>query len=163
MKGFKTDAHFWYNVWLSAERPVNCVLHDIMKHTRNIFHLMLRKCKRATETIRKNKILDACLNGNGDLFYEIKKMRNVKTKFASSMDGRTEDILSNFADIYSKLYNEVDDREEIAMINEEIADGVSEDGLSEANKVTPKLVKEAMKKLKCDKGDAHFNFTSEWS
>ena len=37
--------------------------------------------------MRKNKPLDSCLNGKGDLFNEIKKMRKIKTPVASSSAG----------------------------------------------------------------------------
>ena len=46
-----------------------------MKHTRNKYHYEVRKCRNAEESIRKNQLLDACFNGGGDLFDEIKKMK----------------------------------------------------------------------------------------
>ena len=58
--------------------------------------MMIRKCKRAKEEISKNKLLNACVNGDGDLFNEVKRMRKHKPKVASSMDGNTEDIPSHF-------------------------------------------------------------------
>ena len=56
-----------------------------MKHTRNVYHYHLRKCKKAEKSIRRNRLLDACLNGNGELFEEIKKMRKSEPVVASSM------------------------------------------------------------------------------
>ena len=56
VKCLKDKAFFWYNVWLSAGKPVNCELHSIMKRTRNVFHMMIRKCKRAKEEMSKNKL-----------------------------------------------------------------------------------------------------------
>ena len=65
-----------------------------MKRTRNIFHYQVRKVKKACDTISKNKLLDACINGNGDLFAEIKKMRNSEPLVANSMDGVIVGIIS---------------------------------------------------------------------
>ena len=71
VKAVREEASFWYNVWLSADKPIDCELHRIMKRTRNIYHMMIRKCKRAKEEISKNKLLNACVNGEGDLFEEV--------------------------------------------------------------------------------------------
>ena len=75
MKPYKEDAYFWHSIWNSAGRPINTQLHNIMKRTRNRYHMEFKKCKRTEQTIKKSKLLDACLNGNGDLFKEIKLMR----------------------------------------------------------------------------------------
>ena len=60
--------------------------------------------------IRRNKLLDACINGNGDIFTEIKKIRQNKPVVAVSMDNVKEGIPNHFKDIYSKLYNSVGDK-----------------------------------------------------
>ena len=75
VKPFRDEAYFWHQVWQSAGRPLNTQLHLIMKRTRNIYHYNIRKCKKAENSIRRNRLLDACINGNGDIFKEIKKMR----------------------------------------------------------------------------------------
>ena len=106
---FRKDAFFWHGIWKSAGRPVNTVLHNIMKKTRNLYHYQLKKVRKSEELIRKNKLLDACINGSGDIFSELKKMRSHKATVASSMDGNKKDIPNHFKDIYSKLYNSVDD------------------------------------------------------
>ena len=64
---FKQDAHFWHSVWHSAGRPINTELHKLMKRTRNIYHLQIRKCKNAANTLKRNALLDACVNGRRHL------------------------------------------------------------------------------------------------
>ena len=49
LKPYKDAALFWHAVWISAEKPINNELHKIMKRTRNIYHLQIRKCKKAAE------------------------------------------------------------------------------------------------------------------
>ena len=78
-----------------------------------MFHYNVRKCKKAENSIRRNKLLDACLNGNGDVFSEIKKMRKSSPVVASSMDGVKENVEEHFKDIYKHLYNSIDDKENI--------------------------------------------------
>ena len=63
---YKEDAYFW----TSAGKPLNNNLHMIMKRTRNIYHLKIRKNKRILYRIKKNTLLKACLTNNGNLFTE---------------------------------------------------------------------------------------------
>ena len=85
--------------WLSAVKPLNTELHRIMKKTRNIYHMQIRKCKKAEETVRKNKLLDACLNGQGNLFKEVKAIRKTRKVVATSIDGVSENVPDHFKNI----------------------------------------------------------------
>ena len=84
-----------------------------LKRTRNVFHFQYRKCKRAEELITKNKLLDACINGNGNIFDELKKLRKAKPVVATSMDGVAEDIPGHFRRIFKDIYNSADDSEDL--------------------------------------------------
>ena len=68
VKPFKEDAYFWHSVWKSAGRPLNTQLHSIMKTTRNRYHREMKKCQKSEQIIKKSNLLNACLNGEGDLF-----------------------------------------------------------------------------------------------
>ena len=68
VKALKKDALFWHAVWKSAGSPLNNCLHNIMRSTRYTYHRAVKKCKRAELDIKKSKLLDTCVNGNGDLF-----------------------------------------------------------------------------------------------
>ena len=75
-----------------------------------MYHYHVRKLKRSQDAITRNTLLYACLNGNGELFSEIKKLRNSKPCTTNSMDGvRGVGIADHFKGIYSYLYNSVDD------------------------------------------------------
>ena len=63
-----------------------------MKRSRNVYHYNYKKCQRAQDKIKSNKLLDACLNGGSDVFKEIKKIRKCDQIIASSMDGKTENV-----------------------------------------------------------------------
>ena len=54
IKQFQEDAHFWHSIWQSAGRPLNCELHSLMKKTRNLYHLHIRKNKRMLDNIKRN-------------------------------------------------------------------------------------------------------------
>ena len=157
----KETAYFWHQVWQSAERPLNNELHRIMKRSRNIYHYNIRKCKKAENTIRRNKLLDACINGNGDIFNEIKKMRKTKPLIATSMDGNKNQIEDHFKDIYGNLYNSFDDKENITNLLDEVNNGINHSHAYDVQKVTPAIIKEAVKHLKDGKTDPVHVFSSD--
>ena len=81
---YQKDAQFWFAIWCSAGKPLNCHLHNIMKRTRNLFHYMLKKCRKSEEKIKSNKLLEACLNNDINIFDEIKKLRKCKSDVYSN-------------------------------------------------------------------------------
>ena len=132
-----------------------------MKHSRNKYHYEVRKCRKAEESIRKNKLLDACFNGGGDLFEEIKKMKKTKETVANSIDGVYENIPEHFNEIYKNLYNSVGDSAELIEIRDEIESKVNLGSLEDVKKVTPEIIKEATANLRNSKSDPVFDFDSD--
>ena len=161
VKPLRDNAFFWHKVWQSAGRPLNTDLHRLMKKTRNIYHMQAKKCRKREEIIRKNKLLDACLNGNGNLFKEIKSMRQTKQIVATSIDGETANVPNHFKNIYSKLFNSVDDVENMAKVSHEITNRVSQNDIDDILKVTPEVVKQAAARLKPGKSDPVYSFSSD--
>ena len=132
-----------------------------MKRTKNLYHFHVRKIKKSENIIKKNKLLDACLNGNGDVFQEVKKIRQHKPPVAASMDGVKEDISGHFKGIYENLYNSVNDMDEMTDLKDYVEANINHAELFEVNKVTPDVIKEAAKNLKDDKTDPVFSFSSD--
>ena len=132
-----------------------------MKRTRNIYHRELKKCQKSEEVIKKSKLLNACLNGEGDLFREIKTRRKVKTVHADKIDSVSEDIPNHFRSIYSDLYNSVNDGEEVQKISDEVDKNISKESMLDVNRVTTEEVKKAAAALKPGKGDPFFSFSSD--
>ena len=161
VKPFKEASYFWHQVWKSAGRPLNTELHNLMKRTRNRYHMEHKKCVKAELTIKKSKLLDACLNGNGDLFKEIKAMRRSKPTVADSIDGVKEDIPEYFSNIYRDLYNSVSDGDEVKLISEEIEIKLSNHNMKDVDKVNVEVIKKAASKLKPGKGDPVYSFSSD--
>ena len=158
---YRENANFWHQVWDSGDRPMNTELHRIMKKSRNIYHFQIRKLKRSQDMIKKNKLLDACLNSNSDLFKEIKKMRSVKPCVANSIDGVKDNIADHFKSVYEGLYNSVDDSAELVELCETVNSKVNFLCLHDVRKVTPDIVKEAASNLRDSKSDPTFNFSSD--
>ena len=161
VKPFRDKAFFWSQVWKSAGRPLNCQLHSIMKRSSNLYHFHVRKNKKSEDIIKKNKLLDACINGNGDVFAEIKNIRQHSPAVATTMDGVKDDIPNHFKGIYENLYNSVNDIEDMVELNDQVEDSINHLELYQVNKVTPDVVKEAAKNLRDHKTDPVFSFTSD--
>ena len=161
VKPFRDTAYFWHQVWLSADRPMNTELHRIMKKIRNIYQFQYRKCIKAENLIIKNKLLDACINGNGDIFNEIKKLRKSKPIIAASMDGVKEDIPGHFRNIFSNLYNSANDQEALLDVLQEVESKIDETSLDDVDLVTGAVVQEASKNLNDSKSDPQLNFSSD--
>ena len=158
---FKDKAFFWHAVWVSAGRPVNTVLHHVMKRTRNVYHYRIRKSRRAAECIKKNTLLDACINDKGDIFKEIKKLRKSPPTVASSIDGISNNIDGHFANIYEKLYSAIDDSDDLLRIANHLEMKIDPGSMIDVERITPSIIKEAISKLKNDKTDPLYQFNSE--
>ena len=111
-----------------------------MKRTRNIYHYQYRKCKKAEEQIRKNKLLSACIGEGGDLFQELKAFRKSTPVVATSMDGVTENIPDHFRSIYSQLYNSADDTEKIEIVTAQVETMVNSSQLEQVSRITPSIL-----------------------
>ena len=90
----------------------------IMKRTRNAYHLKIRKNKQMLNRIKKNTLLKACLANNGNLCTEIRRQRKCNRVYANTIDGHNNDIPSHFAKMYKRLYNCVDDEDNLSRIEE---------------------------------------------
>ena len=155
VKPFRDKAFFWHQVWLSAGRPINTELHRIIKKTKNLYNFQYRKCKKAENLITKNKLLDACINGNGDIFSEIKKLRKSKPVVATSMDGNKDDIPGHFREIFSEIYNSANDKEDLIQVLNDVESKISVTSLDDVDLVTADIVKQASKNLNESKIGSH--------
>ena len=140
---------------------MNTELHKVMKRTRNIYHFQVKKCKKSEDIIKRNFLLDSCLNGNGNIFAELKKMRKGKPVVATSMDNEQNNIPNHFKGIYSKLYNSTNDKDELNAIKSEVEMKINLTHLADVEKVTADVVKEATGCLKDNKTDPIYSFSSD--
>ena len=157
---FYDDAAFWNAVWKSAGKPLNNPLHTIMKRTRNLYHYAIRKCKRASEYLRKDKLLNSCVNGSNNIFDEIRKMRKTENTTPSKIDGH-DNPAQRFGEVYGALYNSANDTEEMKEILVEINARIDNNDLEDVDLVTPDIVTDAVKGIKTKKSDPMFAFNSD--
>ena len=160
VKPFHEDALFWSAIWKSAGKPLNTTLHAIMKKTRNIYHYAIRKCKRASELLRKDKLINSCVSGKNNIFDEIRKMRRTVDNVPDQIDGH-DNPAQRFGDVYKDLYNSTNDTAETKDLLAEINAGISENDLKDIDLVTNDVIADAIKQVNSNKSDPVFSFNSE--
>jgi len=145
---------------MSAGRPVNCELHNVMKRSKNQYHYSVRRVKNLADTIRSSKLSDAALLGNKQLLQEMKKVKSAHQKAAPDhVDAASGINIPNiFADVYSDLFNSADDKEDILSLKQRLQGTVDVNDLSV---ITPNIVKTAAKCLKSNKNDVSEQFKSD--
>ena len=160
VKPFKEKAMFWNAIWVLAGKSINNVLHRIMKRTRNLYHYQIRKCKRSVEIIKKDKLLDAYVNGKGNIFDELRKICEVKNHMAHTMDGKIN-VSETFANMYQNLYNSADDIDETSKLLDQVNELIGDLSINDVNMVTSDIVRKATKQIKPNKNDPIFAFNSD--
>ena len=159
---FKDKAMFWHAVWMSARKPINTELHRIMKRTRNVYHFQIRKSKKMKNILKMNTLLQACIdNRDVDLFQEIRKLRSSAPIIANKIDGKHENIPNHFAQIYSKLYNSVNDKDDLIDVENILNENIHPNSVNEVHKITPMIIADAVNHLKDGKSDPIYDFSSD--
>ena len=163
VKPYKEAASFWYAVWRSAGRPLNTVLHDVMKSTRNKYHYAIRHIRKQDTLIRKNNFVRDLNNGNVlNTFRTIKNMRNVSS-CVNIVDGKTSDteIANHFKSIYDNLYNTHNDNTELDNFTSELNHELRDDSYQEIDRLSPHIISKLIKRMKRGKNDMHYTWRSD--
>ena len=159
VKPFCEDAKFWNAIWISAGKPINTTLHNIMKHSRNKYHYAIRKCKRAAEAILRDKMLTSSIDGNDNIFDKIRKMRNVRTNVPDVIDGDKSPV-ERFSEVYRNLYNSANDKGETMGLYNEIDTLIHKPAIEDVEMVTEEIIGQAISEIKPNKKDPIFTFNS---
>ena len=103
------------------------------------------------------------MNGDCNIFQEIKKLRGTGSTFSSRIDNEVgaENIANHFEGIYAELYNRVEHGDEFEEISSTIEDSVGDESLSELHRVNEDVVIEALKHMKNSKHDEYFTIASD--
>ena len=163
VKPFQDEARFYYAIWQSYGKPLNCPVHNAMKHSRNSYHYAVRRLKRNAESLKDDKLMEHCTSGNSsDIIKELKKQNPTSTPHVSSIDGHCGDqnIANHFCDTYKHLYH-THGPPDLQSLIDNINVNVSEDNYSEVDNLTRGIVYQAFKTLKSCKNDNIYNFKSD--
>ena len=110
VKPYADDSKFWYQLWLSAGKPLQGELFINMKISRRQFKYAVRRLKRCEDKLKNEKFLNSLLEKDGNFFKELKKFRGKSCNISSCVDGQVgaSNIANKFASNYRDLYNKVD-------------------------------------------------------
>ena len=117
-----------------------------MKQTKAQYHYAVRRCKRASKELGNDKLVEALLNGDKDLFETVKKNRIRSKEVATIVDGQkgANYISKHFRNQYEVLYNQQNSK----IVMEEVLDTIDHDiepkEVKEVNRITPDLVKDIL-------------------
>ena len=78
-----------------------------MKKTRNRYHFQIRKCRKASDMLKRDKLLNACITSEGNIFHELKKLCKIKDMVPITIDGTKDNITELFANVYEHIYNSI--------------------------------------------------------
>ncbi len=158
----RENAHFWNAIWISAGKPLNCHLHEIMKKTRNRYHLLIRKKKRLLERVKRDEMITSCLQNDTSIFDAIKKKRTCAQSVPSSIDGKSEGIPEYLASKYGKLYNAVDDEKNLTDLGADMEMNIKQQDIRFVDMFNSRVLKLCAQKLKPGKTDPILKITSDF-
>ena len=165
----KNDSLFWHSIWLSLGKPSSGGVFNVMKHTRNKYHYAVRKAKRETDRLKSQALAEAAASNNLALFKEMKKClynKKCAQDVPDELEGETvfDGILEKFRECYEELYNSSDTSDEMLQIKIELNQKIKSCRVSsklEALKISPSVIKDAVKLMKPNKSDVSGFFTSD--
>ena len=159
---FQDNAHFWHSIWVSCGKPINTEVHKIMKKTRNLHHYQIRRCRRIEEYIVNQKIIENWFEKDTDILEEVKKQRRHDDEEDITIDGvADENIPNRFAEVYQELFNREQDQAIIGDISLEIEANLR-NANTEIDKINFRTIKEALGKIKSNKSDPVWDFSSDF-
>ena len=97
------------------------------------------------------------------IYEEIRKVRCKVKKCSSTIDGEvgSANIAEDFAGIYSKLYNQVEQRQEITNLMDSLNKKINKENIYQVNRISEGVVKQGLSRMKGSKSDAIFYFQSD--
>ena len=150
-------------MWTSAGKPVTGPLFVTMHQAKMQYKYAFRRLQRAGKKLQNDKFVESILHGGVNIFQEIKKFRGKSSNCSSRIDDEvgSSNIANHFAGIYTKLYNQVEQAEDIKQLQEELNSKISSADIRDINRIDCNLIKEALARMKGNKSDAIFDFQSD--
>ena len=164
VKPIKQDLNFWFSVWQSAGRPLNCELHRIYQRLRHTYHYEIRRLKRLQQEIKNDNFINAALSGNiNDILSKLKRQRKGERELPGSIDNiqGEENISNHFQNIYKNIYNHHPINTSLSDQYITVDDKICQSDICWVDKITPSLLRKIILKLNPGKNDEQFKFKSD--
>ena len=104
VKPYADESKFWDSVWQSMGSPTHGDVFNNMRSSKNQYKKAVRRLKRVNDKIIGNKFLASVIEGDCNIFQEIRKLRGSSTTYSSRIDNEvgSSNIANHFANIYSE-------------------------------------------------------------
>ena len=90
VKPYQEESKFWHGLWRVAGLPEAGDLCEMNRHAKMQYKYAVRRLKRASYNLQRDKLLTGLLNGGLDIFKKIKKYRWNTNTISSSVGGKLE-------------------------------------------------------------------------
>ena len=163
VKPYKDECMFWHSIWHSAGRPHHGDIYLNMRHSKNQYKYAVRRLQKAKGKIQNDKFVSSIMKGGVNIFEEIRKFRGSNSTVSSRIDEEVggDNIANHFAGIYSKLYNRVDVKDKLDAISSELEAEIGPGSDIEMNRISERVVNDALNRMKANKKDAIHNIVSD--
>ena len=157
------ESKFWHSLWVSAGKPAEGQLLHLMRDSKHQYKYALRRVQRARHKIQNDMFLTSIMHGGVNIFEEIKKYRGKVKNCSSTIDGEigAPNIAEHFAGKYKQLYNQNQLGEQITDLKHRLNRKISCQDMVEVNRITESVIRQGLKLMKGNKGDAIFDFQSD--
>ena len=163
VKPYRDESLFWDGLWKAAGSPPDGELFVNSRQSKMQYKYAVRRLKRTRNTLLQDKFIDTLLDGGTNIFKEIKKFRGQNRVISSCIDGEVgaQNIANHFSGIYSELYSRHSLDENFLDIINLVDINVNEELGLYLDRINFDSVKCALAKLKSNKSDAMYDFTSD--
>ena len=164
VKPYSEESKFWFQVWVSEGKPRFGPIFDNMKLSKKQFKYAVRRLKRVNDRIQNDKFVSGLLHGGVDIFKEIRKFRGTSSSYSSRIDEEVgaSNIANHFAEIYEKLYNNVEPGPKLDTVRGAVHGGVNQQSQLQLNRISEDVIRDALNLMKANKKDAVFDITSDF-
>ena len=141
---------------MDCGRPRTGPVADSMRRTRAAYHYAIRRTRHREDDIVRDRFAQALIsNRHRDFWQKVRKIRARKLMSNYAIHGHSsaEVIARLIGEKYRDLYSSVPyDRAEMSKINDSIESQLNSDEFTSDCVVTAFDIKNALSRLKCDKG-----------
>ena len=166
VKPLKSDAKFWYAIWLSAGRPNKGTLHSIMVNTKVKYRSAVRKAQGEANTESACALLAAAESGNRALMGQMRKAmgsRKAAQDIPPCLEGAEGDaeVVEKFRDLYNELYNSCSTEAEVEVLLADLMSKIDCRAEGEVSKLTAAVVKRACSRMNPGRKDVSESYSSD--
>ena len=163
VKPYATESKFWHSLWLSQGKPLWGYVYDCMRTSKHAYKYAIRRLKRCNDRIQNEKYIAGLIGQGRNIFKEIRKSHGSSNTFSSRIDHvvGSANIAQHFAGTYSKLYNQVENGQELISLSDAINRNINDASLIEVDRINDEVIRKALNKLKPNKRDSIFNIVSD--